>query len=221
VMDIQMPKMDGYTATRQIRQWERETARVHVPVIALSAHGRAGEIERSREAGCDLYLSKPIKKQELLDVLRQFSVQAPVAIHTRSLRILLAEDAKENQVLFEAYLMETSHHLVMVNNGVDAVDRVQQETFDVVVMDVQMPKMDGYTATRQIRQWEREMVRTPLPIIALSAHAMEGERERSTDAGCDLYLTKPIRKQELLDVLQEIGRRDTVSEASGAGWCLQ
>ncbi|NGZ07592.1 MAG: response regulator [Magnetococcales bacterium] len=123
---------------------------------------------------------------------------------TRSLHILLAEDVEENRILFDAYLAQTPHDLVMVNDGLEAVARVQEQIFDVVVMDVQMPIMDGYTATRQIRQWEREMQRSPMMIVALSAHAMEGEQMRSKEAGCDLYLTKPINKKKLLEVLNRI-----------------
>ncbi|MBF0582866.1 MAG: PAS domain S-box protein [Magnetococcales bacterium] len=201
IMDVQMPVMDGYTATRQIRQWEQQTARVPVPVIALSAHGREGETERSREAGCDHYLSKPIKKQDLIQFISRFARQQP------SLRILLAEDVEENRVLFEAYISQTPHQLVMVEDGLEAVERVQKEPFDVVVMDVQMPKMDGYTATRQIRRWEQQTARRPVPIVALSAHAMEGEGERSREAGCSRYLAKPVKKKALLEVLQEIASR--------------
>ena len=142
--------------------------------------------------------------------------QSSKGVSEKGLRILLAEDVEENQILFEVYIEQTRHQVVMVDNGVEAVDRVQQEAFDVVVMDVQMPKMDGYTATRKIRQWEQEMGRVPVPIIALSAHAMEGEKERSLEAGCDLYLTKPINKKRLLDVLQEIANRGDVSAPSGA-----
>ncbi|MBF0127447.1 MAG: response regulator, partial [Magnetococcales bacterium] len=133
-------------------------------------------------------------------------MEAPPGHQISSLRVLLAEDVAENQVLFEAYLMQTPHRLAMVNDGMQAVARIKEETFDVVVMDVQMPKMDGYSATRLIRQWEREMDRPPVPIIALSAHAMQGEVERSQEAGCDLYLTKPINKKRLLDALQQLVR---------------
>ncbi|MEO5363179.1 MAG: transporter substrate-binding domain-containing protein [Magnetococcus sp. DMHC-8] len=122
----------------------------------------------------------------------------------RALRILLAEDVEENRLLFEAYLTGTPHQLVMVNDGLAAVERALQVPFDVVVMDIQMPRMDGYSATRQIRQWERETGRTPMPIVALSAHAMETEIQRSREAGCDLYLTKPISKKRLLQLLQQI-----------------
>ncbi|MBF0191149.1 MAG: PAS domain S-box protein [Magnetococcales bacterium] len=122
----------------------------------------------------------------------------------RVLRILVAEDVEENRFLLDAYLATTPHRLVMVNDGLEAVERMRVEGFDVVVMDVQMPRMDGYTAARTIRQWEREQGLKPVPIIALSAHAMEGEMERSREAGCTEYLSKPIRKQALLDVLRGI-----------------
>ncbi|MBF0615164.1 MAG: PAS domain S-box protein [Magnetococcales bacterium] len=132
------------------------------------------------------------------------SQDATIATSTRNLRILLAEDVEENQILFEAYLMQTTHQVVIANDGQEAVIRVQEESFDVVFMDVQMPRMDGYTATRQIRQWERETGRSPMKIIALSAHAMEQEIQRSREAGCDSYLTKPINKKKLLEVLKFI-----------------
>ncbi|MBF0461348.1 MAG: PAS domain S-box protein [Magnetococcales bacterium] len=129
-------------------------------------------------------------------------------VNTRSLRILLAEDVEENRELLEAYIAQTPHQLVMVSDGVEAVARVQKETFDIVIMDVQMPNMDGYTATRQIRQWEREMKLASVPVIALSAHAMEGEITRSQEAGCDSYLTKPINKKTLLDALRHIASQN-------------
>ncbi len=141
----------------------------------------------------------------------------PTATQTRGLRILLAEDVEENQVLFEAYLKQTPHQVVIANDGIEAVDRVQQETFDVVVMDVQMPRMDGYTATRKIRRWEQEMARHPLPIIALSAHVMEGERERSREAGCDHYLAKPIKRKKLLEALQQIASQTPIHPRQVAG----
>ena len=134
---------------------------------------------------------------------------------TKALRILLAEDVEENQMLFEAYLAGTPHQLVMVGDGVEAVARAQEEKFDVVVMDIQMPIMDGYTATRQIRQWERETGRARMPIIALSAHAMETEIQRSLEAGCDLSLTKPINKKKLLGVLRKIVSQISVPLAAG------
>ncbi|MBF0147291.1 MAG: response regulator [Magnetococcales bacterium] len=125
-------------------------------------------------------------------------------VAVKPLRILLAEDTEENLILFEAYLAQTPYHLKMVNNGVEAVLEFQKDIFDVIIMDVEMPKLDGYSATRQIRKWEQAMGRLPVPIIALSAHAMEGEKERSQEAGCTLYLSKPVRKKMLLDVLHHV-----------------
>ncbi|MBF0423150.1 MAG: response regulator [Magnetococcales bacterium] len=117
-------------------------------------------------------------------------------ITKKSLHILLAEDVEENQIVFEAYLMQTSHQVIIVNDGQEAVARVREGTFDVVFMDVWMPKMDGYSATGHIRQWERQTGLAPLPIVALSAHALEQETQRSREAGCDPYLTKPINTKE-------------------------
>ncbi|MBF0415556.1 MAG: response regulator [Magnetococcales bacterium] len=122
----------------------------------------------------------------------------------KPLRVLLAEDTEENRILFEAFLAKTPYHLVMVNDGLEALSQIKQHPFDVVIMDVQMPKMDGYTATREIRQWERDLGRSPIPIIALSAHAMEGEEIRSREAGCTRYLAKPVRKKVLLEALEHI-----------------
>ncbi|MBF0182719.1 MAG: PAS domain S-box protein [Magnetococcales bacterium] len=129
------------------------------------------------------------------------------------LRILLAEDVEENQMLMRAYLRETPYRLTIVNHGAEAVAMVRSEPFDLAFMDVQMPVMDGYTATRAIRQWERETGRQPLPIIALTAHALEGEAERSKEAGCDLFLSKPIKKQRLLEVIRHIQQEFSPNDA--------
>ncbi|MBF0294309.1 MAG: response regulator [Magnetococcales bacterium] len=120
------------------------------------------------------------------------------------LRILLAEDVEENRILIAAYLEKSGHGLVMVPDGAQAVERVMAERFDVVLMDIQMPVQDGYSATRRIRQWERDSGTPPVPIIALSAHAMEGEETRSREAGCDLYLSKPVGKKTLLAAMQRV-----------------
>ncbi|MBF0310790.1 MAG: response regulator [Magnetococcales bacterium] len=119
----------------------------------------------------------------------------------RSLRVLLVEDSLDNQLLLKVYLSKTIHHLTLVNDGLEALARVRKEPFDLILMDIQMPVLDGYGATRQIRQWERDEGRTPLFIIALSAHASIGRKEESLAAGCNEHLTKPIKKQTLLDLL--------------------
>lgn len=123
-----------------------------------------------------------------------------------AMRILLVEDSEDNQTLIRTFLKKTPHRLTIAHDGKEAVQIVQEETFDLVFMDIQMPVMDGYTATRMIRQWEHETrQQQPLLIVALTAHALHGEEERCLEAGCDLYLSKPIKKQHLLEVIQQMG----------------
>ncbi|MEO5351118.1 MAG: PAS domain S-box protein [Magnetococcus sp. YQC-3] len=129
---------------------------------------------------------------------------AAEVVNQKGLRILLADDVDLNRVLLQEFLRKTPHQLVAVADGLEAVARAQEGNFDVVIMDVRMPVMDGYTATRRIRQWERESQRSPMVIIALSAHASEEERQRSLDAGCDSFFSKPISKKTLLHVLQGV-----------------
>ncbi|MBF0212352.1 MAG: DUF3365 domain-containing protein [Magnetococcales bacterium] len=121
----------------------------------------------------------------------------------QALRILLVEDSEDNQLLIRTFLKSTPHHLEVAVNGEEAVEAVQNQTFDVVFMDVQMPIMDGYTATRLIRAWELENHRPRVTIVTLTAHALDGEADRSREAGCDLYVSKPIKKQKLMEVLQQ------------------
>ncbi|WP_420904987.1 PAS domain S-box protein [Candidatus Magnetaquiglobus chichijimensis] len=149
----------------------------------------------------------PVRRVMKRDATASGEMVSVAPVEERPLRILLAEDVEENRELMAAYLAKTPHRLTMVEDGEEAVRQVRAEPFDVVVMDVQMPGMDGYTATRLIRSWEAEQGRSPLPVIALSAHAMEGEMERSREAGCTLYLSKPIRKKVLIDALRGIGSR--------------
>lgn len=126
------------------------------------------------------------------------------------LKLLLVDDTEENHMVIEAFLANTPHHLTIVNNGEEAVHQVKQHTFDLVLMDMQMPIMDGYTATRLIRQWEQATQRQPVIIAALTAHALSGDSQKSIAAGCNLHLTKPLRKGKLLDMLQEVGKQNAI-----------
>ncbi|MBF0428267.1 MAG: response regulator [Magnetococcales bacterium] len=125
------------------------------------------------------------------------------------MRILLVEDIEFNQLLIRTFLMNSPHVLTMASNGADAVSLITQgdSSFDLVLMDLQMPVMDGYTATRFIRQWEQETGLKPLTIVALTAHALEEDIQQSKNAGCDFHLTKPIRRQQLLDSIQQISKK--------------
>ncbi|MBF0179275.1 MAG: DUF3365 domain-containing protein [Magnetococcales bacterium] len=161
-------------------------------------------VESTPERGSAFHFTLPVRQAAAGESRATPEEENAPPREERPLRILLAEDVEENRVLFEAYLMHTPHQVVSVVDGLEAVERIQAEPFDLVVMDVQMPRLDGHAATRRIREWERETGRPPLPIIALSAHALERERSLSLEAGCDRYLTKPINRKTLLAVLREV-----------------
>lgn len=121
----------------------------------------------------------------------------------RALRILVVDDSPENPALVDVYLRALPHELEFAENGLVAVEKFEVGDFDLVLMDVQMPVMDGHSATRAIRKLERALGRPRTPIIAVSASSAEDVGERSLTAGCDLYLTKPLHKTKLLEVLHE------------------
>lgn len=118
------------------------------------------------------------------------------------LSILLVEDTGDNRVLIQAYLKKTPWKIDVAENGAVAVERFQAERYDLVLMDMEMPVMDGYAATRAIREWEHEQRRPPTPIIALSAYALKEEIQKSLNAGCTDYLPKPIKKARLLEAIR-------------------
>ncbi|MBF0155194.1 MAG: PAS domain S-box protein [Magnetococcales bacterium] len=162
-------------------------------------------VESTVGRGSTFFFTLPVRAVTP-DTAQIASVELTTEESTRSLRILLAEDADENQILFQIYLNNTRHQLVIVDNGVDVVARVREDPFDLVLMDIQMPKMDGYAATRAIRRWEQEEGLSPLIIIALSAHAVEGKKDESLAAGCDDHLSKPINKKNLLAAIQKVAK---------------
>ncbi|MEO5345181.1 MAG: response regulator [Magnetococcus sp. YQC-9] len=125
----------------------------------------------------------------------------------RGLSILMAEDSEDNRLLIQAFLKGTSHRLVFAEHGALAFEMFCKERFDIVLMDIQMPIMDGYAATRAIRAWEVERALIPIPVVALTAHAMQEASAEALAAGCDYYLSKPISKKRLLEVLHEFAAR--------------
>ena len=133
----------------------------------------------------------------------------------RSLRILLAEDSPDNRQLIAAYLKSAPHTLEMVADGEQAVGEALEHRYDLILMDMQMPVMDGYTASRAIRAWEHENGVAPVTIVALTAHALSGDEERSLAAGCDHHLTKPIKKQALLQFLAHLAYQEERSSDDG------
>jgi CheY-like chemotaxis protein len=184
-------------------------------ILMLTSENRAGDIARGRALGVAAYLVKPVKQAELLEAIHEVrggatpATERPAAqargipAGPRSLRILLAEDSQDNVLLIEAYLKASGYAADVARNGQIALEKFISGKYDVVLMDVQMPIMDGYSAARRIRQWEIENGATPVPILALTAHALPEEVRKSFDAGCTAHLTKPIRKSTLLAAIEE------------------
>ena len=202
LMDLMMPEMDGLETVAIIRENE---AFAQVPVLLLSSADRAGYSARSRSLGIARSLIKPIKQSDLLEAIGA-ALEATPSVETHALgdepgtvesrRILLAEDGAINQQVAVRLLEERGHSVVVVNNGRAAVEQVATQPFDVVLMDVQMPDMDGLEATAAIRRAEAQ-TGGHVPIVAMTAHAMKGDRDRFLAAGMDGYVAKPVRPHEL------------------------
>ena len=205
LLDVHMPDMDGFTVAEQIRNRYKPQ---RIKVILLTSASRPGDVARCRELGVSGYLSKPIKQSELFDAIvtamgdhgqtpdQHESTSASIQPSERMLRILLAEDNPVNQTLAMRVLERLGHKVQVVNNGKEAIGRAEAEEFDLIFMDVQMPEMDGLEATMAIRSAEAGTGKH-VPIVAMTAHAMKGDRERCLSAGMDGYLSKPIRIEEL------------------------
>jgi two-component system, sensor histidine kinase and response regulator len=175
-----------------------------------------GDVTRCEELGIAAYLTKPIKQSELFDMIAKVvgvdmkhqetatSEAAQIAGRLRPLRILLAEDSLVNQKLALGQLEPHGHQVVVVNNGKQAVETWASRPFDLILMDVQMPEMDGLTATQTIRKHERTSGGSHVPITAMTAHAMKGDRERCLAAGMDAYLSKPIRAKDLFATIEQL-----------------
>jgi len=217
LLDAQMPDMDGFALAEAIKRnpdWRAAT------VMMLSSAGQRGDAMRCRELGIAAYLTKPIRPSELLDAIltalgtraRSDAADILVTRHSlregrRHLRVLLAEDNAVNQLLAVRLLEKHGHVVTTVANGRKALEALEKETFDVVLMDIQMPEMDGWEATRAIRK--KEITDGGhIPIVAITAHAMKGDENLCLAAGMDYYLTKPIRARGLFDTLEKIMNRE-------------
>ena len=205
--DVHMPDIDGFQLTEQIKTREDLQSTV---IMMLTSGDSAGDVDRFQQLGGTAYLTKPVKQSELFDaivstthvvdhaILRAAAEPVPIADHP--LRILLAEDSYPNQRLAVGLLSKWGHTVEVANNGREAVALLKARDFDLVLMDVQMPEMDGYQATAVIR--ERELhTGEHMPVVAMTAHAMKGDREECLAAGMDDYLSKPVRREELQRVL--------------------
>lgn len=212
LIDCHMPVMDGVEVAQRIRDSRSLRA---TRLLMLSSDDTAKPTQRAREMGVALLL-KPLKRDELIQAvtaeLKQLAVPAAEPLPaekegvahvpaTRPLNILLAEDNQDNILLMQVMLRSTPHHLDVVENGKIVVEKFIAGHYDLILMDMQMPEMDGYAATAMIRRIEQTERRKPTPVVALTAHALKEDEQKSLDAGCDRHLTKPIKKQTLLDVV--------------------
>jgi two-component system, sensor histidine kinase and response regulator len=221
LLDAQMPEMDGFALAEYIK---RHPSFRSATIMMLSSAGQRGDAMRCRELGVAAYLTKPIRQTELMDAIlsalgtRARTETRPALVTRRTLhesqnrlRVLLAEDNAVNQLVALRLLERFGHAVTLAANGKKALEALEKDRYDVVLMDVQMPEMNGWEATRAIREKER-VAGGRIPIIAMTAHAMKGDDERCYAAGMDDYLTKPIRTEELMAVLEKVGARKLARE---------
>jgi two-component system sensor histidine kinase/response regulator len=223
ILDALMPGMDGFLLAEHIRSHPDLAG---ATVMLLSSSDRAGDASRCQALGIAGYLMKPVKQSELLNTIltalqplpsvpaeRVPAAGSVAAVPPgRRLHILLAEDNAVNQRLAVALLERHGHRVVVAPNGKEALAVLEGEAFDLVLMDVQMPEMGGLEATARLRERERGTGRH-VPVIALTAHAMKGDRERCLAAGMDGYLSKPIQARELLQALDALAAGQAPAEA--------
>ncbi|MDY6836714.1 MAG: response regulator [Thermodesulfobacteriota bacterium] len=219
LLDAVMPGMDGFALAKEMK---RRPGLVGVVIMMVTSAGQRGDAARCRELGISAYLTKPIKQSDLLDTimtvlaheqrgekrppfitrhrLREMQGVQAAEMGSRFLRILVAEDNAVNQKVVSRILEKQGHTVVLVENGKEAVASLEKDNFDLILMDVQMPEMDGLEATKTIRARESEQG-TRIPIIALTAHAMKGDRDQCLTVGMDDYVSKPIKQEALFQAM--------------------
>jgi len=209
--DVHMPEMDGFGLVKKILDDQLLDAS---RLLLLTSAGQRGDASRCKSMGIAGYLVKPVTSSELFDAIQMtfsYAKERAIPLVTQHavresrdvLRILLAEDNLVNQRLASRLLEKQGHVVTVANNGQEALDHLLKASFDLVLMDVQMPELDGLEATREIRKREGS-TGEHIPIVAMTAHAMDGDRERCLDAGMDEYMSKPIKANILFEVIDRL-----------------
>jgi len=214
ILDMQMPEMDGEKLGRIIRE---DKTLADTLLVMMTSIGSRGDAARFKEAGFSAYLNKPVKQRQLYDCLiavatgraggRQSECPALVTSHSLSdkkkqrVRILLADDNATNRKVALALLGKQGLKADAVTNGLEVLRALETTPYDLVLMDVQMPEMNGYEATAKIRDPSSGVLNHQVPIIAMTAHAMKGDREKCLEAGMDDYVSKPVRPQDLAEAI--------------------
>lgn len=189
-------------------------------VLTLPPAATPAEAERVWAGPAGWVINRPVIASQLLEACAySLGLKQPPSVRTRPVaaakpissaavkRVLIAEDNPVNQRVAETMLAGSGHEVTIANNGYEALEALERQTFDLVLMDVQMPEMDGLEATRRIRSLDKPW--STIPIIAMTAHAMSGDREKCLEAGMNFYLSKPFRKQQLLEVVEQYGKKDS------------
>jgi len=216
VLDSSMPGADGFDLAERIKAHPAGSAPM---VMMFTTVGHRGDAARCREVGIGAYLMKPVRPSELRDAIltafgRRSEPEREATLITKHslredrsrIRILLAEDNEVNQEVVVRTLQKRGCEVTVASDGREALDHLAKEEFDLVLMDVQMPEMDGLAATAAIRERE-QATGVHVPVVAMTAHAMKGDRERCIDAGMDDYLSKPVNPRELFRVIDALAKR--------------
>jgi PAS domain S-box-containing protein len=224
LLDAHMPAVDGFSLAAKI---QNDTRYASLRVVMLTSAGSPEDVTRCRTLGIAAYLTKPVKQSELFDVIVStlgvsIAERRPRKIRKteerlerdggRGLHVLLAEDNPVNQMLATKIFRKLGHRVTVVGTGRAAVEAATSSHFDLIAMDVQMPELDGLQASREIREWE-QATGEHIPILAMTAHAMKGDRERCLDAGMDGYVAKPIRSLDLAAAIKQVVASESVSSA--------
>ncbi|HMS82846.1 MAG TPA: response regulator [Nitrospira sp.] len=214
LLDCRMPEMNGFQVVEQLNT---SGDRNKLTVVMLTSDHWADDIARTYDLGLGGYLVKPIRRAELLQTISialsrkrgtlqptmpTEAMKTPPRMVSRPFRVLLVEDSPDNQLLIRSYLKQTDYLVDVADHGGVAVEKFKTTHYDLVLMDIQMPVMDGCTATKTIRSWEQDHDLPSTPIIALTALALKEEGARILEAGCTTHVTKPVRKSTLLEILQ-------------------
>ena len=213
LLDHRMSGMDGLQVAEQLKAY---LGTVNMAIVMLTSDALSVDIARFQGLGISRYLVKPVARSDLYRAISEvvglagpgdgdtLFVDTPSSTDKRrALSILLAEDSPDNRMVVEAYLKNTQHRIDVADNGEIAVAKFKSGDYDLVLMDIQMPVMDGYTATKEIRIWEEENGLSPTPIVALTASVFLEARERSLAAGCTAHISKPVKKATLIETIYE------------------
>ena len=212
LLDRRMPAIDGFKVAEVIR--EDKKSEETTTVMMLTSDHRISDLNRIDELGINCYLVKPIKRDELKNAIlatlglwkakkRKIDVGKITVSDLPPMKILLVEDTEDNRLLIEAFLKKSSVEIDEAENGKIAFEKFKKNVYDLVLMDMQMPVMDGYTATKKIRVWEKRVGAEATPVIALTAFALKGDAEKCLDAGCNTHVAKPVKMETLVEVLKK------------------